>query len=103
MSFFYILAGIYLFTQHASILYLWLIGIVIILNIVFKFLLKAPTVSGRKVLDQIEGFKRYLLEKSSFKNRNSFDELKRFYEMNLAYAVALNIEKSWDLNFKEYC
>jgi len=74
----------------------------IILFIVFFWLIKAPTVEGRKVMDEIEGFKMYLsvAEKDKL---NFFHEpdmtVERFEEM-LPYAIALGVENKWGKKFE---
>lgn len=78
-----------------------LILLTVILNLLFLHLMKAPTKKGRQVLDEVEGYKKYLLEKKKFVERSSYAALESYYEQNLAYAVALDIENVWESNFKE--
>ncbi len=73
-----------------------------ILNVLFAFLMRAPTVHGRKIMDQIDGFIMYL--KTAEEERlNMIDEpgmsVKRF-EKILPYAVALGVEKPWAKHFE---
>ena len=70
---------------------------IVLLNVVFIFLMRAPTIHGRKVMDQIDGFKMYL--ETAEKNRLNFlsepdFSIKRF-EQILPYAIALGVEKPW--------
>ena len=70
---------------------------IIALNLIFAGLLKAPTIQGRKIMDQIDGFKMYL--ETAEKNRLNFENepdfsIKRFEEI-LPYAIALGVEKPW--------
>lgn len=72
------------------------------ISVVFTVLLRAPTVQGRKVMDEIEGFKLYL--DTAEKNRlNIVDEppmtVGRF-ERILPYAIALGVEKPWSEHFE---
>jgi uncharacterized membrane protein YgcG len=75
--------------------------------VVFGIAIKAPTVEGRRLMDEIEGLKRYL----SVADR---DELARLpgpdggdappldaerYERLLPYAVALEVEDAWTKKF----
>ncbi|ODT48394.1 DUF2207 domain-containing protein [Devosia sp. 63-57] len=74
----------------------------IIISVVFAALMRAPTIQGRKVMDQIEGFKLYL--ETAEKNRlNINDEppmtVERF-ERILPYAIALDVEKPWSEHFE---
>ena len=71
-------------------------------NIVFGVLMRAPTVQGRKVMDQIDGFKMYL--ETAEKNRLNIQgeppmTVERF-ERILPYAIALKVEKPWSEHFE---
>ena len=81
------------------------LAVMVAVLITFSVLVKAPTLEGRKLLDEIEGLKRYL----SVAER---DELKQLpgpdappaldaerYEMLLPYAVALEVEDAWTKKF----
>jgi uncharacterized membrane protein YgcG len=75
---------------------------IVLITIVFAILLRAPTVQGRKVMDQIEGFRMYL--DTAEKNRLNFTDepqmtAKRF-EAILPYAIALGVEKPWSERFE---
>ena len=75
--------------------------------LVFAFTVGAPTPEGRRLLDGIEGFKRYLevaeqddlarLERPSGDRPPPLDA-KRF-EALLPYAVALDVEEAWTRKF----
>jgi hypothetical protein len=77
---------------------------IIIIEIVFAFLMRAPTVPGRKLMDQIEGFKMYL--NTAEKNRLNYVDkgeppmtVTRF-EAILPFAIALGVEKLWSQRFE---
>ncbi|MDR6842500.1 DUF2207 domain-containing protein [Pseudoxanthomonas sacheonensis] len=81
------------------------VGLMLIGVVVFGVLIKAPTLAGRKLLDEIEGLKRYLsvAERDELKNIPGPDappalDAKR-YEMLLPYAVALEVEDAWTRKF----
>ena len=72
---------------------------------VFGWLVKAPTAEGRKLLDQIEGFRRYLgvAERDELAGLEGPDappvlDATR-YERLLPYAVALDVEDAWTSKF----
>jgi Predicted membrane protein (DUF2207) len=72
------------------------------ITIIFAQLMRAPTVSGRKVMDEIDGFRMYL--DTAEKNRlNLVGEppmtVERF-EKILPYAIALGVEKPWSEHFE---
>lgn len=77
----------------------------LVITFVFARLVRAPTPAGRKLLDEIEGFRRYL-------SVAEHDELKQLsgpdappvlngkrYESLLPYAVALEVEDAWTEKF----
>ncbi len=75
---------------------------IIVVNVIFAVLMRAPTVQGRKVMDQIDGFKMYM--ETAEKNRlNMAGEppmtVERF-ERILPYAIALGVEKPWSQHFE---
>ena len=78
----------------------WLIGGIItipVLSMLFYRLLKAPTLAGRHLLDQIEGFKHYLevAEDDGITLKNAPRFTTDIYETYLPYAIALDLENQW--------
>ena len=73
------------------------------LNVLFYHLLKAPTLTGRKVMDQIEGFKMYLsvAEKDRLNVLNPPEKTPELFERYLPYALALDVENEWSEQFTE--
>jgi uncharacterized membrane protein YgcG len=63
--------------------------------------LQAPTVAGRKVMDQIEGFRMYLgvAEEDRLEALNPLDKTPELFERFLPYAVALDVENTWAKRF----
>ncbi|AVX05220.1 hypothetical protein MXMO3_02709 [Maritalea myrionectae] len=75
---------------------------IVAINAIFAVLMRAPTIQGRKVMDQIEGFKMYL-ETAEKERLNLHDEPeldKRRFETILPYAIALGVEKPWAEHFQ---
>jgi len=75
-----------------------LLGIV---NLVFFHLLRAPTVPGRKLLDQLEGFRMYMTtaEEERLKVLQPPDKTPELFERYLPYALALDCENEWNTKF----
>jgi uncharacterized protein (TIGR04222 family) len=71
--------------------------------VVFFFLLRAPTTAGRKLLDQIEGFRMYLdvAEKDDLELRHPPEKTPQLFEAYLPYALALGVEQSWAEQFAD--
>jgi Predicted membrane protein (DUF2207) len=68
------------------------------LNGIFLYLMKAPTVLGRKVMDQLDGLRLYLETAESDRlnlNAAAPEITKDRFEALLPYAVALDVEKPW--------
>jgi hypothetical protein len=63
--------------------------------------LQAPSVAGRKVMDQIDGFREYLgvAEEERLEYLNPPDKTPELFERFLPYAVALDLENSWAKRF----
>ena len=73
------------------------------LNFLFYRLLKAPTLTGRKIMDQIEGFKLYLsvAEKERLNLLNPPEKTPELFEKYLPYALALDVENQWSEQFAD--
>jgi len=79
------------------------------MNILFIFLMPAPTKKGQKIKSEIEGFKLYLemAEKQQLNARKDVlsgqepPMTKDRYEAFLPYAVALDVEKPWTKYFEK--
>jgi hypothetical protein len=73
------------------------IYLLIAANLLFEQWLKAPTLAGRKLLDQIEGLKLYLgvaeADELALKGRPRMST--DIYERLLPYAIALGLDHSW--------
>jgi uncharacterized membrane protein len=72
--------------------------------VVFARLVRAPTVRGRALLDEIEGFKLYMsvAERQELASMRGPDEPvldAERYEAMLPYAVALEVEDAWTNKF----
>jgi len=77
-------------------------ALIILINVIFAVLMRAPTVQGRKVMDQLDGFKMYM--ETAEKNRLNMSgeppmTVERF-ERILPYAIALGVEKPWSEHFE---
>jgi uncharacterized membrane protein YgcG len=70
-------------------------------NLLFYQLLKAPTLRGRGVMDQIEGFKVYLeaAEQDRLDRLNPPEKTPQLFEKFLPYALALGVENAWAEKF----
>jgi uncharacterized membrane protein len=94
-------ASIALQQQNMLIWFAWALA-VIVLHWVFIILLRAPTVPGRQVMDEIEGFKLYLgtAEKDRLNRMQSPTMTPELFERFLPYAFALGVENRWTRRFQ---
>ena len=80
-----------------------LVGGFALLNGLFYYLLRAPTVAGRRIMDQLAGFRLYLETAES--SRLNFVEAPELtterFERLLPYAIALDVEKPWAQAFEK--
>ena len=85
--------GLYAFAGGAILL--------VIMGFVFHKLLRAPTIVGRKRLDQIEGFRMYMktAEEERLKVLNPPEKTPELFERYLPYALALDYENEWNAKF----
>jgi uncharacterized membrane protein YgcG len=78
-----------------------MVALALVVNyIVFRRLIKSPTVEGRALLDEVEAFRRWLRGDGRFGPRDP-EEAARVYDHFLPYAVALGDEADWTERFKK--
>ncbi|MXN48134.1 DUF2207 domain-containing protein [Shinella kummerowiae] len=80
------------------------IGGIVVTNLVFFFLMGAPTPLGRKMMDGIAGLRQYLTlaEKDRMNMAGAPEMSPRHFETLLPYAVALGVEKPWSETFDRW-
>jgi uncharacterized membrane protein YgcG len=91
--------GLYMFGAAVSIPAGVLLIALALLAALFHRLLRAPTLRGRQVMDQIEGFKLYLTvaEQDRFEALHPPEVTPELFERYLPYALALDVENQWSL------
>lgn len=72
-----------------------------VMNLVFFHLLRAPTVPGARLLDQLEGFRLYMTtaEEERLKVLHPPEKTPELFERYLPYALALDCENEWNAKF----
>ena len=73
------------------------------LNVLFFYLLKAPTRAGRLVMDEIEGFRLYLTvaEQDRMDMTHPPEKTPALFEKYLPFALALDVENEWSEQFAD--
>jgi len=95
------IAGIWILFTTAGVATVLILLLAIGINVLFYQLLKAPTLAGRKLLDELEGFRLYLqvAEKDEMNLRNPPEKTPALFETFLPYALALDVEQEWAERF----
>ena len=98
---FFEIMALSMFFQMGSWGFLILLAILIFLNILFYYLVKAPTSTGRKLMDKIEGFRLYLAtaEVDRLNTLNPPEQTPELFEKYLPYALALGVDQAWSERF----
>jgi hypothetical protein len=80
------------------------VGGIVLINVIFLFLMGAPTPLGRKRMDEIDGLRTYLTvaEKDRMNMAGAPKMSPRHFETLLPYAVALGVEKPWSEHFETW-
>ena len=93
--------GAGMFAATTSIGGALMVLLIMVLNILFHNLLKAPTRLGRQLLDQLEGFELFMsvAEKDRMNMLNPPERTPEMFERFLPYALALGVEQAWAENF----
>jgi len=75
----------------------------VLINWLFYELLKAPTRAGRKLMDKIDGFRKYidLAERMELDYKYPKGRSPELFEMYLPYALALGLEQQWGEQFAD--
>ncbi len=93
--------GLGMYAEATSIGAVVVVGLLLLLNLIFYHLLKAPTRLGRRAMDEIEGFKEYLsvAEQDRMNLLNPPERTPELFEKFLPYALALGVEQQWAEQF----
>ncbi len=89
--------------QDVSVGFFAVVLLLIGINVLFAWLLKSPTSFGRKVLDEIEGFRLFLsaTEQDRFEKMHPPEKTPELFEKYLPYALALGVENQWAEQFED--
>ena len=69
------------------------------INLLFYQLLKAPTLLGRRTMDEMEGLRMWLRGEERFGPREESGRASAVFEQYLPYAIALGQEEEWSKRF----
>jgi uncharacterized membrane protein YgcG len=96
-----VLGGYFAFSLSFSATLIF--AVLVFINCLFYFLLKAPTLAGRQIMDQVEGFKLYLstAEQDRLEILHPPEKTPELFEKYLPYALALDVENEWSEQFAD--
>jgi len=77
--------------------------VMVLVNYLFHHLLKAPTHTGRALMDKIDGFRMFLsaVEEDRLRVLTPITRTSELFEKYLPYALALGVEHSWSHKFAD--
>jgi len=84
--------------QSTSIVWTSILAAFVTMNFVFTRLMKSPTPEGQRLLDELEGFRRHLIQ-LRFENEEPVGAHRAAFERCMGYAMALDIEVQWARRF----
>lgn len=92
---------LFMFAKRSSPAAALVLLLVVLVNLVFAWLIKAPTLEGRRVMDRLEGFRRYLeaAEQDRLDRLHPPEKSPELFEKYLPYALALEVENAWAEQF----
>jgi uncharacterized membrane protein len=73
------------------------IVVMVIVLVVFAIIMRRPTGLGRRLLDEVGGFREYMeiAEKDEMNLRNPPDKTPQLFEQYLPFALAMGVEQEW--------
>ncbi len=97
-----LIVGAFMLTQTIALLATLALIAGGIASYVFYHLLKAPTLAGSKIFDEIDGFRLFLVtaEKARLEALNPPQVTPEVFERFLPYAIALDCENEWSRKFE---
>ena len=86
-----------------SIAMIVVVGVMLLTVAFFGVIMRRPTPRGRKVLDEMLGFRDYLevAEKDEMNLRNPPEKTPQLFEAYLPFALALGVEQDWAEKFAD--
>lgn len=93
--------GLFILMQSVSLLCVISLLVIVLFTVTFLTLMKQPTKAGRKLMDEIEGFRLFLstTDKHRLKDYSPPEITQDLYEKYLPYAIALDVESAWGQQF----
>lgn len=87
-------------TKTTGVVWTLLLAVYVGLNFFFARIMKAPTPDGQRMLDELEGFRRYL-QQLRWKDGETIGQQRAVFERYMGYAMAFDLELQWAQRFYE--
>ncbi len=86
---------------HATFSLFAILAVMLVTLVFFAIIMKRPTMRGRKVLDELQGFRDYLevAEKDELNLRNPPEKTPQLFESYLPFALAMGVDQAWAEKF----
>ncbi len=103
----FLLPTLYFFCSLVTVILPPLTGsiltLTIITNIIFYYLMRARTIAGQKIFDQIRGFNLFLSTTEYYRLKMNLtpEQSLELMSQYLPYAIALDVENKWETNFND--
>ena len=97
------IAGLYFLGTATSPAVILILLATAFVNYLFHYLMKAPTRAGRKLMDEIDGFKMFIAatEEDRLNVLTPVNKTPALFEKYLPYALALDLEQEWSEQFSD--
>ena len=98
-----LLAATTTFALTISVVFIASLVLLVMVNIIFFVILKAPTNLGRRLMDKVEGFRMYLstAEEHRLEKLHPPEKTPELFEKYLPYALALEVDQQWSEKFSD--
>ena len=95
--------GLYFLATATSAAVILILLATALVNYLFHHFMKAPTRAGRRLMDEIDGFKMFLAatEENRLNVLTPINKTPALFEKYLPYALALDLEQEWSEQFSD--
>ncbi|HEY6274544.1 MAG TPA: DUF2207 domain-containing protein [Terriglobales bacterium] len=97
------LFGLFLLRSTVGYVPIFIILVGVLTSLLFHYLLKAPTLAGRALMDRVERFRMFLkaVDGDRINRTSPLAKTPELFERYLPYALALGVEHAWAQQFSQ--
>lgn len=95
--------GVFFLQSAVGVTPIFIILVGVLTSLLFHYLLKAPTLAGRALMDRIEGFRMFLkaVDGDRINRMAPVAKTPELFERYLPFALALGVEHAWAQQFSQ--